>query len=199
MAARLLTWPAKPRQAFMQAERGDDVTASSSSDEALAIVAFSFGLREKAHEPNPCNRRLAHAVERITRLAENESRNIIVVSQWEVAKQLEANGVHVDKVISTSPHGGYLGSDEVWAQAFVFLRGRHIARVIPVAQPFFHTYKVCKLIRKSGLPLERKRIGWVGFDSSPANTQWWTKGPVRLLTYALMQALGRQTKVPRQI
>jgi hypothetical protein len=164
------------------------------SDETFAIVAFSFGLRAKAREPNPCNRRLARAVERITRLTAKESENILLISQWEVAKQLEADGVHVDRVIDMSPRGDYLDSDEVWAQALAFLQGRHVARVVPVAQPFLQIHKVCKLIRKSGLPLERKRIGWVGFDSSPANTQWWTKGPMRLLAYAFMQALGRRTK-----
>jgi hypothetical protein len=164
------------------------------SDDTLAVVAFSFGLRAKAREPNPCNRRLARAAERITRLAENESGNVLLISQWEVAEQLKADGVHVDRVIHMSPRGDYLDSDKVWAQALSFLQGRSVTRVIPVAQPFLQAHKVCKLIRKSGLPLERKRIGWIGFDSSPANTQWWTKGPMRLLAYALMQALGRQTK-----
>lgn len=163
-------------------------------DETFAIVAFSFGLRAKGREPNPCNRRLARAVERITRLTARESGSILLISQWEVAKQLQADGVHVDRVIEESPRGDYLGSDEVWAQALAFLQGRRVARVIPVAQPFLQIHKVRKLINESGLPQERKRIGWVGFDPSPANTQWWTKGPMRLLAYALMQALGRQTK-----
>jgi hypothetical protein len=166
-------------------------------DETVAIVAFSFGLRARDQEPNPCNRRLAHAVERITRQCENESINFLIVSQWGVAKQLEDDGVHVDKIISASPRGYYLDSNEVWAQAIVFLQDRHVTRVIPVVHPFLQMHKVCKLIRKSDLPLERKEIGWIGFDSSPANTQWWTKGPMRLLAYALMQALGRRTKVSR--
>lgn len=161
--------------------------------ETLAVVAFSFGLRAKAREPNPCNRRLAKAAERI---AEDEPGNILLISQWEIAKQLAADGVRVDRVINKSARGGYLDSDEVWAQALPFLRDRRVTRVIPVAQPFRQIHKVRKLIRERGLPLERKRIGWVGFDSSRANTQWWTKGPMRLLAYAAMQALGRQTKAP---
>jgi hypothetical protein len=163
-------------------------------EETLAVVAFSFGLRAKAREPNPCNRRLARAAERI---AGHESGNILLLAQWEVAKQLKADGVHVDRVINKSGRGAYLDSDEVWAQALAFLRDHRVTRVIPVAQPFLQIHKIRKLIRESGLPVDRKRIGWVGFDPSPANTQWWTKGPMRLLAYAFMQALGRSAVVRR--
>jgi|SRR6476469_849884 len=91
------------------------------SGETFAIVAFSFGLRAGTREPNLCNRRLARAVERITKLAQ-ESGNILLISQWEIAKQLEADGVHVDRVIEVSAHGDYLDSDEVWAQALDFCK-----------------------------------------------------------------------------
>lgn len=158
-----------------------------------AVVAFSFGSRDERHEPNPCNQRLALAAERIIN---DELGNLLLISQWEVAEQLESDGLHVDHVIRYPSDSGYLGSDEVWAQALTTLAKHGVNSVIPVVHPFLQMYKVRQLIRESGINVERRRIGWIGFDPSPDNTQWWTKGPVRLSAYALMQAFGRRTRLP---
>lgn len=56
------------------------------------LVVFSFALRKE--EPSPCNVRLAKAVERILSKAERAT-DVLVVSQWEVAKQL----IHSDNFI----------------------------------------------------------------------------------------------------
>ena len=158
-----------------------------------AVVAFSFGSRDELHEPNPCNVRLARAAERIIN---DELGDLLLISQWEIAEQLESDGLHVDHIIRYPSEGGYLDSDEVWAQALPMLDKYGVSSVIPVVHPFLQMYKVRQLIRESGISVERRRIGWIGFDSSPANTQWWTKGPVRLSAYAVMQAFGRRTRLP---
>jgi hypothetical protein len=158
-----------------------------------AVVAFSFGSRDELHEPNPCNQRLARAAERIIN---DDMGDLLLISQWEIAEQLESDGMRVDRVIRYPSQSGYLDSDEVWAQALTTLDKYGVSSVIPIVHPFLQMYKVRQLIRESGISVERRRIGWIGFDSSPANTQWWTKGPVRLCAYALMQAFGRRTRPP---
>jgi hypothetical protein len=168
-------------------------SSTAASTPPIAIVAFSFGARDEQDEPNPCNQRLAQAAERIIR---SESGDLLLISQWEVAEQLESDGICLDHVIRSSAASEYLDSDEVWAQALIILNKYGVNSVIPVVQPFLQMYKVKQLIRESGITIERRRIGWIGFDSSSANKQWWTKGPVRLFTYAFMQALGRQTRLP---
>lgn len=155
------------------------------ADQLTAIVAFSFGMRAPALEPNPCNVRLAEFVEDISK---NCSR-VLIVSQWEIAKQLSNKSVHVDKVIY-SRAGQYLDTNEVWRQALEYLRCQDSFAVIPVAQPFLHLRQVVRLMRRSGVNVRRVPIGWVGFDASSANNQWWTKGRLRLLAYSLMRGFG---------
>jgi len=152
-----------------------------------AIVAFSFGLRRRQAEPNPCNVRLARAVERAIEL---NAAGTLLIAQWEIAKQLIADGVHVDLVVKASSSLDYLDTNEVWRQAQAVLRKHQVQTVIPIAQPFLHMYKVRKLIERSGLTVARWPIGWIGFDSSKDNLQWWTRGPLRLLLYSIKQSLG---------
>jgi hypothetical protein len=152
------------------------------------VVAFSFGMRGQSHEPNPCNVRLARAAERIIR---DEPASTLLISQWEIARQLSLDEVHVDQVVRPSSDREYLDTSEVWNQALETMRREKVETAIPVAQPFLHRHKIRKMIRDSGIAVERRRIGWIGFDSSEANLQWWTKGPVRLLAYSIMQVFGR--------
>ena len=76
----------------------------------------------------------------------------------------------------------------VWQAAVPTLRGVGADRVLAVAQPLLHRAKAHRLIRRSGFTPVRARVGRIGFDRSPANTQWWTRGPLRLVAYALLQA-----------
>lgn len=154
---------------------------TTTSPSALGIVAFSFGQRTPADEPNPCNRRLAAAVERL--LIEPA----VVVAQWEVARGLPAGlPAHV---VGAESDRDYLDTEQVWRRAVPALRTGGVDRVIAVAQPVLHRAKAHRLIRHSGFRVERRRIGWIGFDASRANTQWWTRGPLRLAVYAARQAL----------
>lgn len=158
-------------------------------EQACAVVAFSFGLRDPSQEPNPCNERLAYAAERIIR---SRDRNTLVIAQWEIAEQLMADGQAVDKIVGPASSREYLDSDEVWRQAQKFLANRNVYQVIPIAQPFLHLHRVKGIIRRSGMNVGCEPIGWIGFDRSSANKQWWTKGPMRLLVYSVLKAFGRR-------
>lgn len=157
----------------------------SQADELTAIVAFSFGMRPAELEPNPCNVKLAECVKDVSKNCDS----VLIVSQWEIAKQLSREGVQVDKVVYSPPEQ-YLDTKEVWRQALEFLSYRDSLVVIPVAQPFIHLRMVIRLMRKSGVNVRLIPVRWIGFDSSNINTQWWTRGPVRLVAYSLMHGIG---------
>lgn len=146
----------------------------------VGMVAFSFALRE--HEPNPCNIRLAKAVERIV----DGEHTKTVVAQWEVALQLATDRYPV--ALTVDPSGvGYLDSEGVWEAAKEYFLKHGITTVIPVAQPFLQMAKVKQMIRRDGFEVIRRPVGWVGFDNM--STQPWTRGPLRLLAYAVKQKL----------
>lgn len=159
----------------------------------IGVVVFSFSEREE--EPSPCNRRLARAAERIIRA---EARPVIVVSQWETTLQLEADGIEVYWSVELLSDGSYLDSDTVWAEACKAFREYNVVDVIPICHPFLHMHKVRRLIEGDGFTVLRRPIGHIGFDRH--SLQPWTRGPVRLLIYAMRQYLtgnrgfaGRQT------
>ncbi len=147
------------------------------------LVAFSFGLG--AVEPNPCNVRLAQAVQRIV---SEESEPVVVVAQWEIA--LALNSLPLDYVVKRHRReGAYLDSNEVMAQAAGIFRRHGVTEVIPVANPFLRlaSTKCRAFVRKEGFtPLDRK-VGWIGFY--PESLQWWTRGPIHLTLYSALQLL----------
>jgi hypothetical protein len=149
---------------------------------ALGIVSFSFGLRRPDEEPGPCNARLASATRRVL----GETGPAVLVSQWEVARALPAG---LPAHVVEQPAGGpYLDTERVWSAAAPLLRDAGVTRVVAVAQPLLHRAKAHRLVRRDGFEPVRARVGWIGFDSSVRNTQWWTRGPLRLLLYALLQS-----------
>ncbi len=149
----------------------------------LGVVAFSFGLRDPDQEPNPCNRRLAGATARIVQQSPGP---VVLVAQWEVARALPPTmPVHV---VGDPPGGGYLDTERVWQAAAPVLRRAGVRRVMAVAQPVLHRAKVHRLIKADGFEPLHAPVGWIGFDSSGLNRQWWTRGPLRLVLYALLQA-----------
>ena len=158
--------------------------------EKVGIVAFSFGLGEQ--EPNPCNRRLVYEVDRIARKFKEKGKEVVIVAQWEVAEGLKKVGIAPDFIIKEHRQkGAYLDSDEVAAQAALFLHERGVIEVIPVAHPFLHLSKCRKLLRKAGFTVRQEKIGYIGFY--PESKQWWTRGPFHLLVYAILQVLfGRK-------
>lgn len=150
------------------------------------LLAFSFGLTDK--EPNECNERLALAVRRII---EKESEGVVVVSQWGIALALKGLGVPIGLTVEKHRKGEYLDSNEVMAQAAAFFKENGIIEVIPVAQPFLHLFLCSRLIKKSGFKPVKRPVAWIGFCGE--SKQPWTRGPVRLLLYAVKRALtGRR-------
>lgn len=155
----------------------------------IGLIAYSFALGKT--EPNPCNVRLARAVERIVREEAVKGNEVIVVAQWEVALALSRKPSLV--VYEHRQKGMYLDSEEVTAQAVSLFEAWKITEVIPVANPFLQLFKCRKLVRNVGLTPLRRRIGWIGFDKE--SLQWWTRGPVRLLTgTALHVSVGYRGK-----
>ena len=150
------------------------------------IVAFSFA--QENVEPNPCNCRLAEAVERI---AEAEIDEPVIVSQWEISIKLLKDGIKVAHVVEPFLDGSYLGSEDVWAEARLYFAHLEIEEVIIVANPFIHAYVIERMVRKNGFMVCQQydpTIGRIGFDSE--STQWWTRGPFRFMLYAALSAVG---------
>lgn len=151
----------------------------------LGIVAYSFALRRRNEEPNPCNVRIAEQVAALAR----KHPGSVIVAQWEVALGLARLGVAPDAVVEPRGDGTYLDSNAVWNRAVEVFRPRQVQAVLPVAQRFLQLTKVRRLATRAGFRLEPSRIGAIGFDPSRRNLQWWTRGPVRLLIYAALQGL----------
>ncbi|OGD32578.1 hypothetical protein A3C91_01760 [Candidatus Azambacteria bacterium RIFCSPHIGHO2_02_FULL_52_12] len=147
----------------------------------IGLIAYSFALRET--EPNPCDVRLAQAVERIVKEEVEKGNEVIVIAQWEVALALSIEPALV--VREHRQKGAYLDSEEVTSQAIPIFEGYRITEVIPVANPFLHLFKCRKLVRSAGLTPLRRRIGWIGFDKD--SLQWYTRGPAHLLVYTALQ------------
>lgn len=157
----------------------------------LGVVAFSFAYRGPDGEPNPCNVRLAKAVERTL---DAVTADVVLVAQWEVSRVLRRTSISVDHTVEQPADGSYLSSEQVWAEARDLFRAKGVQTVVPVAAPFLQMFKVKNLIRAAGFRVETHRIGHVGFDRSRLNLQWWTRGPVRLVLYALLQAATRHRR-----
>ena len=148
------------------------------------IVVFSFALRSEEEEPNPCNKRLALAAERVIA---SQGSGATVVAQWEVARKLEPDGYALNHVVNLPADGSYLDSEGVWAEAREVFRQNGVKIVYPIAQPFLQMTKVRKMIEKDGFTVMKSKIGIaeIGFDKE--STQWWTRGSVRLFTYGVLQ------------
>jgi len=156
-----------------------------------AIIAFSFALRN-GREPNPCNRRLARAVEEIVAQESAKGIPVVVVSQWEIALDLDHKRNNVVYVVSKHRNEGqYLDSEEVIAQAAdMVFRPMGISDVIVVAHPFLHLNKCQMQLIKAGFNIVDRfktyfRIGWIGFD--PESDQPWTRSAWASFWYSVKQ------------
>jgi hypothetical protein len=150
------------------------------------MVVASFALRAPDQEPNPCNIRIAEAARRIVN---EEYGNVVIVSQWEVTKRLSRywNSL-IARNVELKSDDSYLGAEDVWEAAKKEFRERDITEVIIVSQLLVRL-KLNGLAKKDGFKVINRGVGWIGFDRSPENTQPWTKGPIRLLVYAVRQVL----------
>lgn len=158
------------------------------------IIVYSFALRDR--EPNPCNVRLARATKRIKEEFEEQGETVLIVAQKTVAFALRGLEVPVDYTVVRYKYPGRTDSEDITTQAADFFRSVSPAddpvdEVIPVAHPI-QEIKCRQEVRKAGfktlslLKLWRK-IGRVGTDRE--SKQWWTRGPIRLITGAAIQVL----------
>ncbi|MEX2008095.1 MAG: hypothetical protein WD850_01225 [Candidatus Spechtbacterales bacterium] len=153
-----------------------------------AIIAYSFGLN---YEDNPCNQRLARAVERIYREELAAGHEVRVCSQWEVAEGLKGRSPPSKVVERHRRAREYLDSEEVTAQCAEVLRWA--GEVIPVANSFLHVILCRRILRKRGFPAAGSpwslmwRIGWIGFHWG--NAQWQVWSPFHMLLYFVLKAL----------
>lgn len=152
--------------------------------ETIGVVVFSFALAK--NEPNPCNRRLAKITTKIV-LGATKIGTAILVAQWEVA--LGLHGVKPELIVNRIADE-YLDSEDVMERASECFKNHNITKVIVVANPFLHLYKCKKLAKQAGFEVLKQKIPWVGFYRD--SLQWWTRGPMRLFLYAILQAIGGQ-------
>ncbi|MBU3964387.1 hypothetical protein KJ562_01485 [Patescibacteria group bacterium] len=148
----------------------------------IGVVAFSFGLTKC--EPNPCNIALAKAVQRIVREEKQRGISVVVVAQWEITTALPSKMIDYI-VVNHRQRCIYLDSEEVMAQAAEVFSREGVSHVIPVANPFLHLHKCRQLVKQSGFTPIARNIGRIGFCQK--STQWWTRGPIRLILYAVLQ------------
>jgi hypothetical protein len=171
----------RARQSTVRTQGSGDQDAPPVGAPPLGIVAFSFGLRAPDEEPNPANAALAGVVGSAREAA---GRSTVIVAQWEVAKQLERDGVPVTHRVIARPDR-YLDSTEVWRQARDLLHHHGVRDVVPVAHPILHLRYVTSMLRADGFDVVAPPRHRVPFDRSDANHQWWTRSRIGLAVYAL--------------
>jgi len=163
------------------------------------VVALSFAKRSEKDEPGPVNIRLAKIVAAINDELQQGGEPTILVTQWEIARYLDAHDEPTDFIVdqddaSIKPGGKkYLDSGDVLRVAFAVFSHHKVTDVIVVANPFVHLWMVRGKVRAAGFTIMKTRVPWVGFDRSSQNLQWWTKGPIRLLVYTAIQVVGKLT------
>ena len=147
------------------------------------IVAFSFGQKiDLDDEPGPSNQDLAAVVLAAARRSPSPH---VVVAQWEVARQLEADGQPADLVVEERSDGSYLDTQAVWDAARELFVERGVRDVVPVAHPWLHLPTTKRMVRASGFRVVAPPTATVRFDSSTGNSQWWTRTHQGLVVYSL--------------
>lgn len=174
----------------------DALGVSESNRPETGVVAFSFALRGSRLEPNPANMALARNV--VDVIARSEARPFLA-AQWEVDRALRELGEPADFVVQAPEDGSYLDSADVWYAAARAFQAAGVQRVVVVAKPGLHLMRVKRLVRKSEFELAPVRIHGVPYDPSDLNEQWWTRGPLRLVVYAILQALLGYRGHPRRV
>lgn len=148
----------------------------------IAIVAYSFGLRE-GDEPSPCNWRLAAETKRMAEKYRAMGYEVFIVAQWEVALALRQLGCRIDHVVERGE--SYLDSEGVWEEAKErVLFPNRIIQAIPVVQPVLQRFKVIRMM-KHDTRVVKERTRWIGFDRH--SDQPWCRGMFGLLKYSLKQ------------
>ena len=141
-----------------------------------AILGLSFGMKKSGHTKS--NKALAKVAERVF-----YKKGLLVILQKELAECVDFPPSLVIKEHRIK--GQHLDSDEVIAQAAEFMKLHKIDTVWLVAQPFLHRPQCRTLLKNYGFRVRIPKTGRIPFDED--SLQWWTRGPLRTLTYAILQ------------
>lgn len=143
-----------------------------------AIVAYSFGFRK--YGAGESNKALARSVKKVYSIT-----NVLLILQKEIAQCIDFKSVPVLVIEKHRRLWQYLDTEEVTEQAAKYMKRKKISHVFLVAHPFLHRKKCKKLLRKHGFKVFTIKTGWVPFDKY--SEKWWTRGPLRLILYAVLQ------------
>ncbi len=142
-----------------------------------AIFAFSFG-DSKEHGPGKSNFALGKIIDEVS---------------CQFPEDLVIVQAPLDKCVTTTPDHliafeEYINSEKVIERAIPFLKENGVQQIRLVAHPFLHRFQCARLLRRYGFEVEIVPTGWVPFDRH--SDGWWTRGPLRLLAYAILTIFG---------
>ncbi|OGL87857.1 hypothetical protein A3I42_03115 [Candidatus Uhrbacteria bacterium RIFCSPLOWO2_02_FULL_49_11] len=142
-----------------------------------AIFGFSFGGSQK-YGPGAANRALGR---RIDEVAYKYPKDFVVVQ----SPLEQCVTIAPDFVI---PLEKYINSEEVIKRALDIFQENDLGKIRLVAHPFLHRIQCMRLLRRYGFDVEIVPTGWVPFDQH--SDGWWTRGPLRLIAYAILTLFG---------
>ena len=148
----------------------------------IGIIGLSFGLVEE--EPSSNNRKLAGEFDLTRFTLQQLGEQVLTIAQWEISLALPNPPDH-----TVWPYPDrYLSTADVIVEAGDFLNHAGVKEVILVTRSGLHRRYSHELARQAGLEvIDAKNPGRLPYDSK--SLQWWTRGPVRQLAYAMQQKL----------
>lgn len=172
------------------------------SYDTVFVIVFAFGQQRDRTQPlaGPSNEELATAATEIYMEEAVKGTATHIASQWEVIAANQRFSkfarTHLSE-FSTDTH--YLTTRQVLESGVEAALTAKADRLVLVAHPL-HLFFIKLLIKSGawktgGLPVDHqydKLMRAVPYDRSPGNIQWWTKGPLRFITYLARAAATRQ-------
>ena len=148
-----------------------------------AIVAYSFG--GSVDRPGPSNIAFGNIINRLVDETQSQKYTVVVQDFIQFCVNEKPDLVVGD--------GEYISTQRITSEFEIFLEEEGISNVLLIAHPFLHFVQCKRLLEKRGFAVQRVKTGWIPFDPDCEN--WWVRGPLHLLLYALLQiAFGRQDR-----
>ncbi|MFH0852319.1 MAG: hypothetical protein V1845_01810 [bacterium] len=156
-------------------------------DEIILILSFGYRCEGDMMIPGKSNDALAGAAER--ELSKPENQGLEFIAQWEVGLSYGLRHSPIFQIRKHRVDGQYLDSEEVIAQAVEWIEKNRpeVKTIRLLCYPFLHRQKCARLIKAHGFGVEIVKTGWVPCDRK--SKQWYTKNPVLLLLYAVLQGM----------
>ena len=156
-------------------------------DEILLGLSLGYCNEDGVLKPGLSNEALGKAADR----EQEKNLNLESILQWEIGECVKRKAVFTIREHRVKEK--YLDTEEVIAQAIDFIRHKrpNVKTIRLVAYAFLHRPKCKKLIKKYGFEVKTVKTGWIPCDRKSA--QWWTRNPLFLVIYAVLQILfGRR-------